>query len=172
MVNRLERYRSETERWSTQKFNVLSKFNLEYIKLHVSLGNLKSFEDVNIIHTLSLLEKITGQKGFVKNYESKYVGSTRKFSITCVVTLRKEKMYNFLDYLVMVVFPQEARRYGRYNLNKGKLGFVVGLKDWATLYGYRGEELNGVLNIELKSDKKDFFVNYLNLFKVPVDEKR
>jgi large subunit ribosomal protein L5 len=80
---------------------------MDHISLHISLK--EAIQDPKTLHTAMLaLELISGQRG-VWVYAKKSVASfqLRKGSpIGCKVTLRKENMYNFLDYLVTVVFPR------------------------------------------------------------------
>lgn len=80
---------------------------MDHISLHISLK--EAIQEPKILHTAMLaLELISGQRG-VWVYAKKSVASfqLRKGSpIGCKVTLRKENMYNFLDYLVTIVFPR------------------------------------------------------------------
>lgn len=80
---------------------------MKHVSLHISLK--EAVQDPKALHTAMLaLELISGQRG-VWVYAKKSVSSfqLRKGSpIGCKVTLRRERMFSFLDYLTTVILPK------------------------------------------------------------------
>lgn len=170
-MNRFEQYELDVSRWVSQQTNCYNPTGVNSISVFISLNNLTSFEDVNVLRSFEVLEQITGQKAYLSKYASKFVGSTRKVSATIAVTLRKDRMYNFLDYLITVLLPNEVRRYGKLRISRDHSDFCVGLKDWSALIGFQGDEVKGVLNILVRTKGTVDSFSYLQLLLLSLVKK-
>jgi large subunit ribosomal protein L5 len=108
--------------------NVMQVPRIEKITLNMGLG--EAIGDKKVIgHALSDMEKIAGQKP-VTTLARKSVASFKVrdgYPIGCKVTLRNERMYEFLDRLVSIAIPrirdfrgQNPKSFdGRGNYNMG-----------------------------------------------------
>jgi large subunit ribosomal protein L5 len=104
---------------------------LEKITLNVGLG--KSKDDKKMIETaLNTLTKITGQKP-VETFAKKSIASFKLREgnkIGLKVTLRGDKMYEFLDRLITIVLPRLRDFHGVSNKAFDRQGnFSLGLVD-------------------------------------------
>ena len=61
-----------------------------------SLQKLMSFEQKKVGLVCQFLEQITGQKVYMYNKLSAYIGTVRRYSIQLLVTLRKNRLSVFL----------------------------------------------------------------------------
>lgn len=108
--------------------NVMQVPRIEKITLNMGLG--EAIGDKKVIgHALSDMEKIAGQKP-VTTLARKSVASFKVrdgYPIGCKVTLRNERMYEFLDRLISIAIPrirdfrgQNPKSFdGRGNYNMG-----------------------------------------------------
>lgn len=104
---------------------------LEKITLNIGLG--KSKDDKKMIETaLNTLTKITGQKP-VETFAKKSIASFKLREgnkIGLKVTLRGDKMYEFLDRLITVVLPRLRDFHGVSNKAFDRQGnFSLGMTD-------------------------------------------
>lgn len=126
MVNRLIKYEMHLKNYYKKKIKylLLQKYSLEFLskkdtnvlegitKIEIFFNCITiSDEDLVLVNSLFFLENITGQKGFgIGKY--KYIGNTKKFFFVGSITLRKNIMYNFLNYFVMCCLPIYIKRNG------------------------------------------------------------
>ena len=118
----------------TKKFGYTNKMQvpkLDKIVLNMGIGEAK--ENVNILENAAKdMETITGQKPVL----TKAKNSVANFKIRegmpigCKVTLRGEKMYEFLDRLVNLALPR-VRDFRGVNPNSfdGRGNYALGLKE-------------------------------------------
>jgi len=105
-----ERYRKEVVPGLQKKFgrtNVLSLPKLQ--KISVNMGVVKALQDKNRMQeAVDNLAKITGQKPQVTKARVAVSGFRLREGneIGCRVTLRKQRMYEFLDRLISVALPR------------------------------------------------------------------
>ena len=80
---------------------------IEKITLNIGLGEAVADKKV-MEHALSDLTKIAGQKPVVTKARKSIAGFKIRegYPVGCMVTLRKDKMYEFLDRLVNVALPR------------------------------------------------------------------
>ncbi|MDD3027458.1 MAG: 50S ribosomal protein L5 [Erysipelotrichaceae bacterium] len=135
MMNRLqERYNNEVIKSLMEKFNYSSTMQapkLEKIVLNVGVGdavnNSKLLEDA-----VAELTLITGQKPVITKAKKSIAGFKLREGapIGCKVTLRAEKMYEFLDKLVSVSLPRvrDFRGVSR-NAFDGRGNYTLGIKE-------------------------------------------
>lgn len=135
IMNRLqERYNNEVIKSLMEKFNYSSTMQapkLEKIVLNVGVGdavnNSKLLEDA-----VAELTLITGQKPVITKAKKSIAGFKLREGapIGCKVTLRAEKMYEFLDKLVSVSLPRvrDFRGVSR-NAFDGRGNYTLGIKE-------------------------------------------
>jgi ribosomal protein L5 len=133
--------------------------SIDYIKVGIVFNNLTGEEDWRVPMSLKFLSMITGRKAAIKKLEwSKGGGKERRMSMNASVTLRKGAAYDFLEYLIFVVFPLHCRRYGWPSLKVGDGVYNCTFTDLSVFYR-QNEDLvafdgNVLLSIVCKGDKK------------------
>ena len=127
-------YNDEIVESLTKKFgykNVMQVPKLDKIVINMGVGEAK--ENSKILETaVADLETITGQKAIL----TKAKNSVANFKIRegmpigCKVTLRGEKMYEFLDRLVSLALPR-VRDFRGVNPNSfdGRGNYALGIKE-------------------------------------------
>ena len=134
-MNRLqERYENEVVKSLMEKFNYSSKMQapkIEKIVLNIGVGdavsNSKLLDDA--VNELTL---ITGQKPVVTRAKKSIAGFKLREgqAIGCKVTLRGERMYEFLDKLVNVSLPRVRDFRGvPKNSFDGRGNYTLGIKE-------------------------------------------
>jgi large subunit ribosomal protein L5 len=103
------------------------------VKIVINLGVGEAVQDSKAINKATNdLALISGQKPFVtKAKKSEALFKLRKgMSIGCKVTLRKDRMYDFLERLVIVALPRvkEFRGFSSKSFD-GKGNFSFGIKE-------------------------------------------
>jgi len=127
-------YKNEITKAMVEKFgykNVMEIPKLDKIVVNMGVGEAK--ENAKVLESaVSDMEKITGQKAVV----TKAKKSVANFKIRegqaigCKVTLRGEKMYEFLDRLVNLSLPR-VRDFRGVSANgfDGRGNFALGIKE-------------------------------------------
>ena len=134
-MNRLqERYENEVVKSLMEKFNYSSKMQapkIEKIVLNIGVGdavsNSKLLDDA--VNELTL---ITGQKPVITRAKKSIAGFKLREGapIGCKVTLRGERMYEFLDKLVNVSLPRVRDFRGVSNNSfDGRGNYTLGVKE-------------------------------------------
>src|SRR6201994_643048 len=135
MKSRLqEKYRSETVPALMKRFgwkNVMAVPKLQKVTLNIGLG--EASQNVKLLDTAAQeLGQITGQKPVITRAKKSIANfKIRKgMPIGCAVTLRGDKMYEFLDRLCNVVLPRVRDFRGLPpNAFDGRGNYTLGLKD-------------------------------------------
>ena len=134
MARLKEKYNNEIVDAMTKRFgyeNIMQVPKLEKIVVNMGVGEAK--ENSKILDSaIADLEKITGQKAVT----TKAKNSVANFKIRegmpigCKVTLRGEKMYEFLDRLVNLALPR-VRGFRGVNPNAfdGRGNYALGIKE-------------------------------------------
>ena len=129
-----EQYKNEVIPALMKKFNyksVMEVPKLEKIVLNVGLGDIRENPKA-LENTINDLSIITGQKPVVtKARKSIAAFKIREgVNVGCKVTLRSEKMYEFMDRLVNVALPR-VRDFRGLNVNSfdGRGNYSMGLKE-------------------------------------------
>ena len=134
-MNRLmERYQNEVVKSLMEKFNYSSKMQapkIEKIVLNIGVGdavsNSKLLDDA--VNELTL---ITGQKPVITRAKKSIAGFKLREGapIGCKVTLRGERMYEFLDKLVNISLPRVRDFRGVSNNSfDGRGNYTLGVKE-------------------------------------------
>ena len=111
MITRMkEKYGKEVSAQIMEKFNLKSKMEVPRLeKIVINMGVGKAQEDIKILESaMADLATITGQKPVITRAKKAVANfKLRKgVPVGCKVTLRKTKMYDFLDRLVNVTLPR------------------------------------------------------------------
>jgi large subunit ribosomal protein L5 len=135
MMNRVhERYRSEVIPALVKRFsykNAMAAPKLRKITLNIGLG--EASQNVKLLDTAAQeLGLIVGQKPVITRAKKSIANfKIRKgMPIGCCVTLRGERMYEFLDRLCAIVLPRVRDFKGLPgNSFDGRGNYTIGLKD-------------------------------------------
>ena len=134
MTRMQEKYRSEVAPALMQKFAYKSTMQIpRFDKIVVNVGCGDAKENSKVIdNVIAEIGMITGQKP-VPTYARKSVANFKLregMSIGCKVTLRGEKMYEFLDRLFNVALPR-VRDFRGINPNSfdGRGNYSLGVKE-------------------------------------------
>lgn len=144
--------------------NIMQVPRIEKITINMGVG--EAIGDKKVIeNALSDLEKISGQKP-VTTLARKSVASFKVregFPIGCKVTLRKERMYEFLDRLISVAIPRirdfrgmSPKAFdGRGNYNMGvKEQIIFPEIEYEKIDALRGMDINITTSAENDDDAR------------------
>jgi large subunit ribosomal protein L5 len=129
-----DRYRQEIVPALGQKFGRTNPMSLPKLqKIVVNMGVGKALQDKNRMeHAVDELAKITGQKPQVTKAKVAVSGFRLREGneVGCRVTLRKQRMYEFLDRLINVALPR-IRDFRGVNPNSfdGNGNYTFGLSE-------------------------------------------
>jgi large subunit ribosomal protein L5 len=129
-----EQYESEIKDALMKKFgykNIMQVPKLDKIVVNMGVGEAK--ENAKILEAaMGDLQTITGQKPIVTKAKNSIANFKIRegMSIGCKVTLRGEKMYEFLDRLVNLALPR-VRDFRGVNPNSfdGRGNYALGIKE-------------------------------------------
>ncbi len=135
MISRLhEKYRKEAVPALTKRFgysNIMAVPKVSKVTVNIGLG--EASQNVKLLDTAAQeLGQIAGQKPVITRAKKSIANfKIRKgMPIGCMVTLRGERMYEFLDRLTSVVFPRVRDFKGvPPNSFDGRGNYTLGLKD-------------------------------------------
>ena len=135
MMNRLhEKYRKEAMPALTKRFgykNAMAVPQVSKVTLNIGLG--EASQNVKLLDTAAVeLGQIAGQKPVITRAKKSIANfKIRKgMAIGCMVTLRGERMYEFLDRLASIVLPRVRDFKGLPpNSFDGRGNYTLGLKD-------------------------------------------
>jgi large subunit ribosomal protein L5 len=129
-----EKYSSETVPALMKRFgwkNVMAVPKLQKITVNIGLG--EASQNIKLLDTAAQeLGQITGQKAIITRAKKSIANFKirRGMPIGCAVTLRGEKMYEFLDRLCNVVLPRVRDFRGLPpHAFDGRGNYTLGLKD-------------------------------------------
>jgi large subunit ribosomal protein L5 len=135
MASRLhEKYRKEVMPGLTKRFgykNSMAVPRVKKVTLNIGLG--EASQNVKLLDTAAAeLGQIAGQKPVITRAKKSIANfKIRKgMAIGCMVTLRGERMYEFLDRLAAIVLPRVRDFKGLPpNSFDGRGNYTLGLKD-------------------------------------------
>ena len=154
-MNRLqERYENEVVKSLMEKFNYSSKMQapkIEKIVLNIGVGdavsNSKLLDDA--VNELTL---ITGQKPVVTRAKKSIAGFKLRegMPIGCKVTLRGERMYEFLDRLVNLALPRVRDFRGVSNNSfDGRGNYTLGVKEQLIFPEINFDKVNKIRGMDI-----------------------
>jgi len=124
-------YKDSVVKSMTEQFGYTSVMQVPRIeKITLNMGVGEAVADKKVMeHAVADMEKITGQKAIVTKAKKSVAAFKIRddYPVGCKVTLRRERMYEFLDRLVTVAIPRirdfrgiSAKSFdGRGNYNMG-----------------------------------------------------
>ena len=135
MANRLkEKYTNEVIPALTEKFNyssVMAVPKVDKIVINMGIGEAKENSKV-LDAAMAELEIISGQKPVITRAKNSIANFKLRegMAIGCKVTLRGDKMYEFLDRLVNLALPR-VRDFRGVNPNAfdGRGNYALGIKE-------------------------------------------
>lgn len=149
-----EKYQKEIIPAMMKKFKYKNKMavpKIEKITLNMGLG--KARDDSKIIEEgTKVIARITGQKPVVtKSTKSISNFSIRKgMPVGCKVTLRKEKMYEFLDRLINVAIARIRDFQGTSpDSFDGRGNYTLGIKEQNIFPEIEFDEINTILGMNI-----------------------
>ena len=135
MISRLhEKFRKEAIPALSKRFGFTNTMAVPHVKkVTVNIGLGEASANVKLLDTAAAeLSQITGQKAVITRAKKSIANfKIRKgMPIGCMVTLRGERMYEFLDRLSAIVLPRVRDFKGLPpNSFDGRGNYTLGLKD-------------------------------------------
>jgi|TARA_B100001059_G_scaffold68895_1_gene65868 large subunit ribosomal protein L5 len=155
MSARLQKIYKEQIRNSLQeKMNYKSAMEVPYItKITINVGLGQAVKDKKVIeHAVGDIEKISGQKPIVtKAKKSIAAFSLREgMPIGCKVTLRKDKMYEFLDRLITIAIPRirDFRGFSKKSFD-GRGNYTLGIKEQIIFPEIDYEKIDSIRGLDI-----------------------
>lgn len=135
MSSRLkEQYQTEMVEAMMKKFGYKNKMQVPKLeKVVVNMGVGEAKENAKVLESaIADLEKITGQKAVTTKAKKSVANFKLRegMSIGCKVTLRGERMYEFVDRLINLALPR-VRDFRGVNPNAfdGRGNYALGIKE-------------------------------------------
>jgi len=134
MSRLLDHYRDNVIPQLTEKFGYSSAMAVPRIeKITLNMGVGEATGDKKIIqHATTDMTKISGQKPVVTRARKSVAGFKIRegWPIGCKVTLRRERMYEFLDRLISIALPRERDFRGLNGKSfDGRGNYNMGIKE-------------------------------------------
>ena len=155
MSARLQKIYKEQIRNSLQeKMNYKSAMEVPYItKITINVGLGQAVKDKKVIeHAVGDIEKISGQKPIItKAKKSIAAFSLREgMPIGCKVTLRKDKMYEFLDRLITIAIPRirDFRGFSKKSFD-GRGNYTLGIKEQIIFPEIDYEKIDSIRGLDI-----------------------
>jgi large subunit ribosomal protein L5 len=134
MVRLQEHYNSTVIKQLTEQFGYKSSMQVPKItKITLNMGIGEAVADKKVVeHAVSDMTKIAGQKPIVCNARKSVANFKVRegWPVGCKVTLRRERMYEFLDRLISIAIPR-IRDFRGLNAKSfdGRGNFNMGIKE-------------------------------------------
>ena len=155
MSSRLRKIYDEEIKISLQeKMKYKSSMEIPLItKITINVGLGQAVKDKKVIeHAVGDIEKISGQKPIItKAKKSKAAFSLREgMPIGCKVTLRKDRMYEFLDRLITIAIPRirDFRGFSRKSFD-GRGNYTLGIKEQIIFPEIDYEKIDSVRGLDI-----------------------
>ena len=146
---------------------------LEKITLNMGVGEAVA-DKKNMEYAVSDLEKIAGQKPVVTVARKSIAGFKIRdnYPVGCKVTLRRERMFEFLDRLVAIALPRVRDFRGVSNKSfDGRGNYNMGIREQIIFPEIEYDKIDAIrgLNITITTSAKtdDEAKALLSLFKFP-----
>ena len=155
MSSRLRKIYDEEIKISLQeKMKYKSSMEIPLItKITINVGLGQAVKDKKVIeHAVGDIEKISGQKPIItKAKKSIAAFSLREgMPIGCKVTLRKDRMYEFLDRLITIAIPRirDFRGFSRKSFD-GRGNYTLGIKEQIIFPEIDYEKIDSVRGLDI-----------------------
>ena len=155
MSSRLRKIYDEEIKISLQeKMKYKSSMEIPAItKITINVGLGQAVKDKKVIeHAVGDIEKISGQKPIItKAKKSIAAFSLREgMPIGCKVTLRKDRMYEFLDRLITIAIPRirDFRGFSRKAFD-GRGNYTLGIKEQIIFPEIDYEKIDNIRGLDI-----------------------
>jgi len=127
-------YRDEVVKQLTEQFGYKSVMEVPKVtKITLNMGVGEALTDKKVLeNAVSDMEKISGQKVVVTKAKKSIAGFKLRegLPVSCKVTLRSDRMYDFLDRLITIAIPRERDFRGLSPKSFDKQGnYSMGVKE-------------------------------------------
>jgi large subunit ribosomal protein L5 len=175
-----EIYQKEIVPQLKEKFNYTSVMQVPHIeKITLNMGVGEAAADKKILtHAIADLEKISGQKAIATLSRKSIAGFKIRegWPIGCKVTLRREKMYEFLDRLITIALPRvrDFRGISARSFD-GSGNYSLGIKEQIVFPEIEYDKIDALRGMDItittsaKTNKEAFAL--LQAFNFPFKEK-
>lgn len=180
MSRLLEHYRKTIVPALMKKFgytSVMEAPRLEKITLNMGVGEAAADKKI-ITNAISDMEKIAGQKAVATMSRISIAGFKirENWPIGCKVTLRRQKMYEFLDRLITIALPRvrDFRGVSARSFD-GRGNYSLGIKEQIVFPEIEYDKIDAIRGLDItittsaKSNKEAFAL--LAAFNFPFKEK-
>jgi len=177
----LERYRSEISPAMMKAFNYTNKMEVPKLtKIVVNIGLGEAVQDIKFLESAaSELAMITGQKPVVTKSKKAIANFKirRGSAIGCKVTLRRARMYEFLDRLIAVTIPRirDFRGLSPDSFDKGG-NYAFGLNEQLIFPEVDVDKVAKVHGMDIiictTAETKEEAAELLRLFGMPLAKNR
>lgn len=175
-----EKYKTEIASSMVKKFSYKNPMQApKLVKIVVNSGVGSAVADPkNLEEVIRDMEKITGQKASVRTAKKSISNFKLRegMKIGACVTLRKEKMYEFIDRLISVALPRVRDFRGVSDKSfDGRGNYTLGLKEQIIFPEINVDKVNRIFGMDItfvttaKSDNEAF--ELLTLFGMPFRKK-
>ena len=155
MSSRLKKiYNEEIKNSLQEKMKYKSSMEIPSIrKITINVGLGQAVKEKKVIEqAVGDIEKITGQKPIVtKAKKSIAAFSLREgMPIGCKVTLRKDRMYEFLDRLITIAIPRirDFRGFSKKSFD-GKGNYTLGIKEQIIFPEIDYEKIDSIRGLDI-----------------------
>jgi len=172
----LEKYKKEITPYMMKKFgykNIHQVPKLTKISLNMGVGDAK--QDMKLLeNAMSDLSVISGQKPAITRAKKSISNFKLRtgMPVGCKVTLRKKKMYEFLDRFISIAIPRIRDFRGLSDASfDGRGNYSVGIKEQIVFPEINMDKIDRIrglditINTDAKSDEEAF--ELLNSFGMP-----
>ena len=134
MIRLMERYQNDVVKSMMEKFNYSSRMQapkIEKIVINIGVGDAVSNSKL-LDEAVNELTLISGQKPIITRAKKSIAGFKLRegMPIGCKVTLRGERMYEFLDKLINISLPRVRDFRGVSNNSfDGRGNYTLGVKE-------------------------------------------
>lgn len=165
MARLLDQYRSEVVKNLMSKFGYTSVMQVPAItKITLNMGIGEAMDDKKVVTSaMADLEKIAGQKPVTTLARKSIAGFKVRegWPIGCKVTLRGEKMYEFLDRLISIALPR-VRDFRGLSIKSfdGRGNYSLGFKEQIVFPEIEYDKIDALRGLDItittsaKSDKE------------------
>ncbi|MBT7542850.1 MAG: 50S ribosomal protein L5 [Gammaproteobacteria bacterium] len=155
MSTRLEKiYNEEIKDSLLKKMKYKSFMEVPYItKITINVGLGEAVKDKKVVEqAIGDIEKISGQKPVITNAKKSIAAFSLRegMPIGCKVTLRKNKMYEFLDRLITVAIPRirDFRGFSRKSFD-GRGNYTLGIKEQIIFPEIDYEKIDSIRGLDI-----------------------
>ena len=176
MARLAEKYESEIRGQLKEKFNFKNIFEVpKLVKIVVNMGVGEAVSDSKVINkAIEDLSLITGQKPVITKAKKSIAGfKLRKgVNIGCKVTLRKKRMFEFLDRLIFIALPRVRDFKGLSKKSfDGNGNYSIGIKEqiiFPEIDYDKVDKIRGMdINITTTTTNQDHAYELLKCFNLP-----